>query len=124
MAEILVLVAPIFILWHGYKFCYPNFAKSFWLDGPSSFLANWLHKLVISLHVFISLQRINLLSCQCVPQVVLPNLATLHVAAYDEKGKLIGHRLLPVSALRPGKILHNPTDSLIYIDLPDESLVE
>ena len=85
----------------------PNFVKFFLLDGSSTYLANWLHRQVI---LFISLQRINLLSCQCVPQVVLPNLATLHVAAYDEKGKLIGHRLLPVSALRPGKILHNPTD--------------
>ena len=87
-----------------------NYVKFFLLDASSTYLANWLHRQVISKHVFITLQRINLLSCQCVPQVVLPNLATLHVAAYDEKGKLIGHRLLPVSALRPGKILHNPTD--------------
>ena len=117
MAEFLVLVTPIFIYLAWLQILLPNqnFEIFFWLNGPSTFLANWLHSKVISLHVFISLQRINLLSCQCVPQVVLPNLATLHVAAYDEKGKLIGHRLLPVSALRPGKI---HTTLLIYIDFP------
>ncbi|XP_067941353.1 1-phosphatidylinositol 4,5-bisphosphate phosphodiesterase beta-1-like [Watersipora subatra] len=35
-------------------------------------------------------------------KVVLPHLATLRVAVYEEKGRMIGHRLLPVSALCPG----------------------
>ena len=39
-------------------------------------------------------------------QVVLPHLATLRVAVYDEKGKMIGHRLLPVSGLCPGLYLN------------------
>uniref|UniRef100_A0A672QEW3 1-phosphatidylinositol 4,5-bisphosphate phosphodiesterase n=1 Tax=Sinocyclocheilus grahami TaxID=75366 RepID=A0A672QEW3_SINGR len=35
-------------------------------------------------------------------KVVLPTLASLRVAVYEENGKFIGHRILPVSALRPG----------------------
>ncbi|XP_053568138.1 1-phosphatidylinositol 4,5-bisphosphate phosphodiesterase beta-1 isoform X1 [Bombina bombina] len=35
-------------------------------------------------------------------KVVLPSLACLRIAAYEEGGKFIGHRLLPVSAIRPG----------------------
>ncbi|KAI7813929.1 putative 1-phosphatidylinositol 4 [Triplophysa rosa] len=35
-------------------------------------------------------------------KVVLPTLASLRVAVYEESGKFIGHRTLPVSALRPG----------------------
>ncbi|RXN35422.1 1-phosphatidylinositol 4,5-bisphosphate phosphodiesterase beta-3-like protein [Labeo rohita] len=35
-------------------------------------------------------------------KVVLPTLASLRVAVYEENGKIIGHRVLPVSALRPG----------------------
>ncbi|KAA0723702.1 1-phosphatidylinositol 4,5-bisphosphate phosphodiesterase beta-3 [Triplophysa tibetana] len=35
-------------------------------------------------------------------KVVLPTLASLRVAVYEESGKFIGHRVLPVSALRPG----------------------
>lgn len=35
-------------------------------------------------------------------KVVLPTLASLRVAVYEESGKFIGHRILPVSALRPG----------------------
>ncbi|XP_073691903.1 1-phosphatidylinositol 4,5-bisphosphate phosphodiesterase beta-3 isoform X2 [Garra rufa] len=35
-------------------------------------------------------------------KVVLPTLASLRVAVYEENGKFIGHRVLPVSALRPG----------------------
>ena len=96
---------------HGYKSCYQT--KILLYFSGSMVLVHFLQTGCTgkSYHyIIISLQRIYLLSCQCVPQVVLPNLATLHVAAYDEKGKLIGHRLLPVSALRPGKILHNPTD--------------
>ncbi|TRY54472.1 hypothetical protein DNTS_009188 [Danionella cerebrum] len=35
-------------------------------------------------------------------KVVLPTLASLRVVVYEENGKFIGHRILPVSALRPG----------------------
>ncbi|ERE71826.1 1-phosphatidylinositol-4,5-bisphosphate phosphodiesterase beta-1-like protein [Cricetulus griseus] len=35
-------------------------------------------------------------------KVVLPSLACLRVAAYEEGGKFIGHRILPVQAIRPG----------------------
>ncbi|XP_036002501.1 1-phosphatidylinositol 4,5-bisphosphate phosphodiesterase beta-3 isoform X3 [Fundulus heteroclitus] len=34
--------------------------------------------------------------------VVLPTLASLRIAAFEENGKFIGHRILPVSAIRPG----------------------
>ncbi|XP_012427796.2 1-phosphatidylinositol 4,5-bisphosphate phosphodiesterase beta-1 isoform X2 [Taeniopygia guttata] len=35
-------------------------------------------------------------------KVVLPTLACLRLAVYEEGGKFIGHRILPVSAIRPG----------------------
>uniref|UniRef100_A0A8B9JZP0 1-phosphatidylinositol 4,5-bisphosphate phosphodiesterase n=1 Tax=Astyanax mexicanus TaxID=7994 RepID=A0A8B9JZP0_ASTMX len=35
-------------------------------------------------------------------KVVLPTLASLRVALFEENGKFIGHRILPVVALRPG----------------------
>ncbi|XP_051987895.1 1-phosphatidylinositol 4,5-bisphosphate phosphodiesterase beta-3-like isoform X2 [Xyrauchen texanus] len=35
-------------------------------------------------------------------KVVLPTLASLRIAVYEENGKFIGHRILPVSAFRPG----------------------
>uniref|UniRef100_A0A6I8NBW9 1-phosphatidylinositol 4,5-bisphosphate phosphodiesterase n=1 Tax=Ornithorhynchus anatinus TaxID=9258 RepID=A0A6I8NBW9_ORNAN len=35
-------------------------------------------------------------------KVVLPSLACLRIAVYEEGGKFIGHRLLPVQAIRPG----------------------
>ncbi|XP_077085692.1 1-phosphatidylinositol 4,5-bisphosphate phosphodiesterase beta-3 isoform X2 [Siphateles boraxobius] len=35
-------------------------------------------------------------------KVVLPTLASLRLAVYEENGKIFGHRILPVSALRPG----------------------
>eukprot|EP00795_Rhopilema_esculentum_P013424 gene13424-4293_t len=35
-------------------------------------------------------------------KVILPSLAVLRIAAYEEGGKLIGHRVLPVHALNPG----------------------
>jgi hypothetical protein len=34
--------------------------------------------------------------------VVLPSLACLRIAVYEEGGKFIGHRILPVQAIRPG----------------------
>lgn len=36
-------------------------------------------------------------------QVVLPTLASLRIAVFEENGKFIGHRILPVSAIRPGR---------------------
>ncbi|KAM7377459.1 hypothetical protein PAMA_013983 [Pampus argenteus] len=35
-------------------------------------------------------------------KVVLPTLASLRIAVFEENGKFIGHRILPVSAMRPG----------------------
>ncbi|XP_053271951.1 1-phosphatidylinositol 4,5-bisphosphate phosphodiesterase beta-3 [Pleuronectes platessa] len=35
-------------------------------------------------------------------KVVLPTLASLRIAVLEENGKFIGHRILPVSAIRPG----------------------
>lgn len=35
-------------------------------------------------------------------QVVLPELAVIRIAAYEESGKFIGHRVLPVIGLCPG----------------------
>ncbi|KAJ8308701.1 hypothetical protein KUTeg_013575 [Tegillarca granosa] len=35
-------------------------------------------------------------------KVVLPNLAVIRIALYDEGGKMLGHRVLPVEGLRPG----------------------
>lgn len=39
------------------------------------------------------------------PQVVLPTLASLRIAAFEEGGKFVGHRILPVSAIRSGEAL-------------------
>lgn len=39
------------------------------------------------------------------PQVVLPTLASLRIAAFEEGGKFVGHRILPVSAIRSGETL-------------------
>ncbi len=36
-------------------------------------------------------------------QVVLPTLASLRIAVYEEGGKFIGHRIIPVSSIRPGE---------------------
>eukprot|EP00079_Xenopus_tropicalis_P035132 XP_017948903.1 PREDICTED: 1-phosphatidylinositol 4,5-bisphosphate phosphodiesterase beta-3 isoform X2 [Xenopus tropicalis] len=36
------------------------------------------------------------------PKVVLPTLASLRIAVFEEGGKFVGHRILPVSAIRPG----------------------
>lgn len=35
-------------------------------------------------------------------QVVLPDLASIRIVAYEESGKFIGHRILPVVGLCPG----------------------
>lgn len=35
-------------------------------------------------------------------QVVLPSLAVLRIALYEEGGKFIGQRVLPVDGLSPG----------------------
>ena len=39
------------------------------------------------------------------PQVVLPTLASLRIAAFEEGGKFVGHRILPVSAIRSGEAI-------------------
>ncbi|KAM9301877.1 1-phosphatidylinositol 4,5-bisphosphate phosphodiesterase beta-3 [Gastrophryne carolinensis] len=36
------------------------------------------------------------------PKVVLPTLASLRIAVFEEGGKFVGHRILPVVAIRPG----------------------
>ncbi|KAG8522670.1 1-phosphatidylinositol 4,5-bisphosphate phosphodiesterase beta-3, partial [Galemys pyrenaicus] len=36
------------------------------------------------------------------PKVVLPTLASLRVAAFEEGGRFVGHRILPVAAIRSG----------------------
>uniref|UniRef100_A0A8C3S3D5 1-phosphatidylinositol 4,5-bisphosphate phosphodiesterase n=1 Tax=Chelydra serpentina TaxID=8475 RepID=A0A8C3S3D5_CHESE len=36
------------------------------------------------------------------PKVVLPTLASLRIAVFEEGGKFVGHRILPVSAIRSG----------------------
>jgi len=38
----------------------------------------------------------------CIRQVVLPELASIRIAAYEDSGRLIGHRVLPVVGLCPG----------------------
>uniref|UniRef100_A0A7N6AH00 1-phosphatidylinositol 4,5-bisphosphate phosphodiesterase n=1 Tax=Anabas testudineus TaxID=64144 RepID=A0A7N6AH00_ANATE len=35
-------------------------------------------------------------------KIVLPTLASLRIAVFEENGKFVGHRILPVSAIRPG----------------------
>lgn len=35
-------------------------------------------------------------------KVILPQLAVLRICVYDDNGKLIGHRILPVVGLSPG----------------------
>uniref|UniRef100_A0A3Q3MZX7 Phosphoinositide phospholipase C n=1 Tax=Mastacembelus armatus TaxID=205130 RepID=A0A3Q3MZX7_9TELE len=35
-------------------------------------------------------------------KVILPTLASLRIAAFEEGGKFIGHRIIPASAVRPG----------------------
>lgn len=35
--------------------------------------------------------------------MVLPTLASLRIAAFEEGGKFVGHRILPVSAIRSGE---------------------
>ncbi|XP_030627050.1 1-phosphatidylinositol 4,5-bisphosphate phosphodiesterase beta-1 [Chanos chanos] len=35
-------------------------------------------------------------------KVVLPTLASLRIAVFEDSGKFIGHRIIPVSAIRPG----------------------
>lgn len=39
-------------------------------------------------------------------QVVLPSLAVLGIAVYEESGKLIGQRILTVDGLSPGEFLY------------------
>lgn len=44
--------------------------------------------------------------CVClsvVPQVVLPTLASMRISVFEDGGKFIGHRIIPVNAIRPGE---------------------
>ena len=43
-------------------------------------------------------------------QVVLPDLAVLRIAVFEETGKLIGQRILPLDGLQAGRYF-----SLIYV---------
>jgi len=38
-------------------------------------------------------------------QVVLPDLAVFRIAVYEETGKLIGQRILPLDGLQAGEML-------------------
>jgi len=40
-------------------------------------------------------------------QVVLPDLAVFRIAVYEETGKLIGQRILPLDGLQAGKFSDN-----------------
>ncbi|KAK1795972.1 hypothetical protein P4O66_009075, partial [Electrophorus voltai] len=57
-------------------------------------------------------------------KVVLPTLASLRIAVYEDNGKMIGQRILPVYAIRPGKYLclspHMPRTCYHYIGLRNE----
>ena len=50
------------------------------------------------------------------PQVVLPNLAIIRLGVYEESGKLIGHRIMPVEGLRPGQIFVNQVINTNTVD--------
>ena len=43
-------------------------------------------------------------------QVILPELALLRLAVYDENDKILGQRILPLDGIQPGMIpfLYNP----------------
>lgn len=49
-----------------------------------------------------SLNLYQILTYNFFHQVVLPELASIRIAAYEESGKFIGHRVLPVVGLCPG----------------------
>lgn len=38
-------------------------------------------------------------------QVVLPDLAVIRIAVYDENGKMLGQRILPMDGLQAGELL-------------------
>lgn len=46
--------------------------------------------------------RYQIINFSIFPQVVLPELASIRIAVYEENGKFIGHRVLPVIGLCPG----------------------
>ncbi len=50
--------------------------------------------------VFVCIRQVSL--CSLLPQVVLPDLAVVRIGVYEESGRQIGHRVLPVLGLRPG----------------------
>lgn len=51
-------------------------------------------------------------------QVVLPTLASLRIAVFEEGGKFIGHRVIPVSAIRPGTRNIFKRSSLSHFGVP------
>lgn len=53
-------------------------------------------------HMLVTVLLWSLTSLPTPTQVVLPTLASLRIAVFEENGKFIGHRILPVSAIRPG----------------------
>lgn len=49
---------------------------------------------------------------------MLPTLASLRIAVFEEGGKFIGHRIIPVSAIRPGdKVLHLSCITSFHLNL-------
>jgi len=59
------------------------------------FLLNWS---------FIEYNKMDVVIMLCASaQVVLPDLAVFRIAVYEETGKLIGQRILPLDGLQAGK---------------------
>jgi len=48
-------------------------------------------------------------------QVVLPDLAVIRIAVYEDTGKLIGQRILPLEGLQSGQKTWNLCDLYVYI---------
>jgi phosphatidylinositol phospholipase C beta len=54
-----------------------------------------------------------------VEQVVLPDLAVIRIAVYEETGKLIGQRILPLDGLQAGNafnLLIKPFNYFLALD--------
>lgn len=41
---------------------------------------------------------------------MMPELASLKIVAYEEGGKFIGHRVIPIIAVHSGKFCGNPSN--------------
>ena len=48
-------------------------------------------------------------------KVILPQLAVLRISVYEENGKLIGHRVLPVVGLSPGNFFQSCISSFLLL---------